>query len=370
MRVKIESENMEKKRGKIMAIKHTAVSYYGLGYAEHVEQDFLEMKEHGCDTVVLAITEFDMDFWMPNLNNIVKKAHEVGLRVIADPWGIGKYFGGEQISLFLQNNVHNRQVSAFTDEVLNFACFNTQSFRDYFLNCCMKIAQNTEVDGFFWDEPHYAYPKSYASITGGAGDDWSCRCPVCKKKFEDYYGYEMPRIMNDDVKQFRWREAIVILRETSKALKEYNPALEITCCVHATLNTYYVTELRGYDNWDLVASCPYFDVFSTTIISWDLPEKFFADITERTVRMAKKYNKQSERWIMGYNKSPKDLAQVDKVVDLYESMGVDRLATWTYRGGYGTVVQAENPLALWDRIGENYRRVRGKQKTETQEKRP
>ena len=81
--------------------------------------------------------------------------------------------------------------------------------------------------------------------------------------------------MNDDVKQFRWREAMVILRETSKALKEYNPALEITCCVHATLNTYYVTELRGYDNWDLVASCPYFDVFSTTIISWDLPEKFF-----------------------------------------------------------------------------------------------
>ena len=351
-----------------MAIKHTAVSYYGLNYEEHAERDFREMKEHGCDTVILAITEFDMDFWMPNLNNIVKKAHEVGLRVIADPWGIGKYFGGEQVSLFLQNNTHNRQVSAFTDEVLNFACFNTQSFRDYFRNCCMKIAQNTEVDGFFWDEPHYAYPKSYASITGGAGDDWSCRCPVCKKKFEEYYGYEMPRIMNDDVKQFRWREAMVILRETSKALKEYNPALEITCCVHATLNTYYVTELRGYDNWDLVASCPYFDVFSTTIISWDLPEKFFADVTERTVRMAKKYNKQSERWIMGYNKSPKDLAQVDKAVDLYESMGVDRLATWTYRGGYGTVVQAENPLALWDRIGENYRRVRGKQE-EAQEKR-
>lgn len=195
--------------------------------------------------------------------------------------------------MFLQNNIHNRQVSAFTDEVLNFACFNTQSFRDYFRNCCMKIAQNTEVDGFFWDEPHYAYPKSYASITGGAGDDWSCRCPVCKKKFEEYYGYEMPRIMNDDVKQFRWREAMVILRETSKALKEYNPALEITCCVHATLNTYYVTELRGYDNWDLVASCPYFDVFSTTIISWDLPEKFLP--TSPNARCAWQKNTTSSR---------------------------------------------------------------------------
>ena len=75
-----------------MAIKHTAVSYYGLNYVEHARQDFLEMKEHGCDTVILAITEFDMDFWFPNLNNIIKAAHEVGLRAIADPWGIGKYF--------------------------------------------------------------------------------------------------------------------------------------------------------------------------------------------------------------------------------------------------------------------------------------
>lgn len=340
-----------------MAIKHTAVSYYGMNYVEHAKADFLEMRAHGCDTVILAVTEFDLDFWFPNLNNIIKTAHEVGLRAIADLWGIGKYFGGEQISLFLQNNIHNRQVSAYTGEVLNAACFNTNSFRDYFLRCAVKIAENTEIDGFFWDEPHYAYPKSYASITGGAGDDWACRCPVCMKKFADYYGYEMPKFMNDDVKQFRWREALAILADTSKALKEINPKLEITCCVHATLNGYYVTELRGYDNWDMVARCPYFDVFSTTIINWDLPESFFRDITERTIAAAKKYGKESERWLMGYNKMPRELSQIDHIVDLYESLGADRLATWTYRGGLGTSVAARDPIALWDKIGENYRRV-------------
>ena len=36
-----------------MAIKHTAVSYYGLNYVEHAENDFIELKEHGCDTVIL-----------------------------------------------------------------------------------------------------------------------------------------------------------------------------------------------------------------------------------------------------------------------------------------------------------------------------
>ena len=71
-----------------MSVKHTAVSYYGLNYAEHAEKDFREMAGHGCDTVILAITEFDMDFWFPNINNIVKTAHKTGLRCIADPWGI------------------------------------------------------------------------------------------------------------------------------------------------------------------------------------------------------------------------------------------------------------------------------------------
>jgi hypothetical protein len=343
-----------------MAIKQTAISYYGLSYVEHAERDFIEMIEHGCTTVILAITEFDMDFWFPNISKIVNKAHELGLRVLLDPWGIGKYFGGEQVSLFLQNNIKNRQVSALTGEVLNYACFNTNSFRDYFQRICLKLARETNADGFFWDEPHYAFPKSYASITGGTGEDWTCRCPVCMEKFKDYYGYDMPRVMNDDVKQFRWREALFVLEDTSRKIKEIDPSYEITCCVHATLNTYYVTELRGYDNWDMIAASPYFDVFSTTIINWELPFDFFRSITQRTVDIAKKYGKQSERWIMNYYKQPADFTMMDKVVDLYESLGVDRLAAWTYRGGYGTVLAAPDALKLWDRLGENYKRVIGR----------
>lgn len=340
-----------------MAIKQTAISYYGLGYVEHAEADFKEMLEHGCTTVILAVTEFDFDFWRPNIAKIVDKAHAMGLRVLLDTWGIGKFFGGEQVSLFLQNNTENRQVSALTGEKLVAACFNTPSFRDYFQRICLTLARETEADGFFWDEPHYALPKSYASITGGAGEDWACRCPVCMHKFQEYYGYEMPRLMTDDVKQFRWREALVILEETSRKIKMINPKSEITCCVHATLNTYYVTEYRGYDNWDMVAASPYFDVFSTTIINWELPAHFFEHITRRTVQIARKYGKPSERWLMGYYKQPADFAQIDQVVDLYESLGVDRLASWTYRGGYGTVLAAPDALALWDRIGENYKRV-------------
>lgn len=177
------------------------------------------------------------------------------------------------------------------------------------------------------------------------------------KKFKDYYGYEMPRIANDDVRSFRWREALFTLSDVSRRIKEVNPNLEITCCVHATLDSYYVTELRGYDRWEMVAACPYFDVFSSTIIGWGQPKSVFTDITKRTVDIARKYGKQCERWIMGYYEQPEDFDEIDRVVNLYESMGVDRIAAWTYRGGYGTNLAAKDALALWDRIGENYKSV-------------
>ena len=64
-----------------------------------------------------------------------------------------------------------------------------------------------------------------------------------------------------------------------------------------------------------------------------------------------------EQWLSIWVKQPKDFAQIDKVVDLYESLGVDRIAAWTYRGGYGTVLAAPDALKLWDAIGENYKRV-------------
>ena len=112
-----------------MAVTQTGGSYYGLNYVEHAERDFREIADHGCSTVILAVTEFDFDFWRPNIPNIVDKAHEIGLRVLIDPWGPGKYFGGEPVSKFLQDNVENRQVSALTGEKLPYACFNTNSHR-------------------------------------------------------------------------------------------------------------------------------------------------------------------------------------------------------------------------------------------------
>ena len=340
-----------------MAVKETGVSYYGISYPEHARKDFQEMIDHNCNAVILALTEFDIDFWFPNIIEITKVAKDMGLKVYLDTWGIGKWFGGEPTSLFLTNNPGNRQVSALTGEALPNACFNTPAFRDYFYRICEKLAEEVPADGFFWDEPHYALPKGIASITGGVADDWACRCPVCQKKFEQQYGYAMPKLLTPEVVQFRENEALEILRVASEKIKAIRPDSKITCCVHATQNTYYVTERRGYDNWDKVAKTEAFDVFSTTIINYNLPQSFFENITKRTVDVAKKHGKENQRWIMGYFNEPENLDRVKEICHLYDDMGVESIFAWTYRGGHGTVLAAPHALELWDKIGEAYGEV-------------
>ena len=340
-----------------MSVKETGVSYYGLSYPEHAEKDFREMINHNCNAVILALSEFDIDFWFPNIVRVAKVAKDLGLKVYLDTWGIGKWFGGEPPSNFLTNNVKNRQVSAFTDEELPAACFNTKAFRDYFYGICEKLARNVDADGFFWDEPHYALPKSYASITGGPGDDWSCRCPVCQRKFEELYGYGMPRVMTKEVIAFREDSALDILKTASEMIKCIRPASKIICCVHATINTYYVKENRGYDDWEKVCKVDAFDVFSTTIINYSLPQSYFKSITQRTVDVAQKYGKGNQRWLMGYYNEPENLDDIKKIVHLYAGMGVESLFAWTYRGGYGTSLAAPRALEMWDKLGEAYGEV-------------
>lgn len=337
-----------------MAVRETGVSYYGIGRVEHARRDFQEMLDHHCTAVLLALSEFDLDFRKPAIREAAQAAREMGLTVYLDPWGIGKWFGGEPPSVFLTQNAGNRQVSALTGEPLPAACFNSNAFREYFFEQCDWLAREVEADGFFWDEPHYALPKGYASITGGAGDDWACRCEACRKQFKAHYGYRMPRSLTLEVKRFRHDRALDILETASRRIRAIRPASKIICCVHATLGTYYVTENRGYDNWEKVARSDACDVLSTTILSWQLPRGFFRSITDRTVDVARRHGVGNQRWIMGYYQEPDNLDDIVDVARLYADLGVESLFAWTFRGGHGTVLAAPRALEVWDAVGRAY----------------
>lgn len=339
-----------------MTVKETGVSYYGLTYPEHAAKDFEEMLDHNCNAVLLAITEFDFDFWYPNVLKIVKKAKEMGLRVYLDLWGIGKFFGGEPPSQFLQNHIKSRQVTSFSNEPVPAACFNTPAFRSYFLNRVKKLANEADSDGFLWDEPHYAIPEA-TGVGSNVGTEWTCRCEVCQHLFREEYGYEMPKILVDDVINFRQDKAIEILAIASKIVKKIDPKLKVIICPVSTISTGYFLEAFGYENWDKICAIKEFDVFSTSIISYSKPRDFFIDVTKRTVEIAKKYGKESQRWIQSFYQSPKDLEEINYLVKLFAEMGVDSIFSWTYRAGKGTVLSAPEPEKVWDLLGRAYGEV-------------
>jgi hypothetical protein len=329
-----------------MVVKETGVSLYGLTYPEHARDHFNEMIKHNCNAVLLAIMEFDLEFWYPNIIQIVKEAKNLGMKVYLDLWGIGKFFGGEQTSVFLQNNVKNRQVGALSGEPYVAACFNTPAFRKYFYTWVEKLAEDTEADGFFWDEPHYA----------SGPPDWTCRCEVCQKLFKDEYGYEMPKVINEDVKRFREDKALEVLVEASRVAKNINPKLKIISCILPTLDVSH-----GYGDWEKVAKVKEFDVFSTSIMGYGLPLSAYETVAEKTVYFAKKYGKESQRWVMSYYSSPENLDFIRELVHLYAKKGVDSIFSWTYRAGKGTVLSAPEPDKVWDILGKAFGEVLNKQ---------
>jgi hypothetical protein len=318
------------------------------------------MLAHNCNSVVLAITEFDMDFWYPSVVEIATLAREMGMKVHLDPWGIGKFFGGEQVSLFLQNHADCRQVTALTGDQIPAACVTTKAFRDYFFDFVERLARDTEADGFFWDEPHYQLPRYGTPVSTliGAGTDWTCRCPVCQAAFREEYGVEMPKTLTPEVIRFRQDRALGLLVEASERVKAIRPGVKVTLCVHATNDSYYAVERRGYSDWDRVGEEKAFDVFSSTIVAWSRPWSDFVRVTERTMEMAKKHGKEAQRWVMTYNQSPEDVEQVRRAVKYYADSGVDSIFAWTYRGGKGTTLASPRCDEVWDVLGEAYGEVR------------
>ena len=45
---------------------------------EHARRDFQEMLDHNCTAVLLALSEFDLDFWFPNIKAIAEAGRRWG----------------------------------------------------------------------------------------------------------------------------------------------------------------------------------------------------------------------------------------------------------------------------------------------------
>ena len=343
-----------------MAVTETGVSYYGISYVSHARKDFQEMKRHNVTAVLLALTEFDLFFWKPNIPKIVDEAKKLGLKVYLNTWGIGKFFGGEPPSVFLQEcSVEDKQWSALTGEPLAAASPSSPAFREYFWGIVEELARTCNADGFFWDEPHYTmpvYPISYQSTT-----DFTCRSPITQAVFKDKYGYKMPKTLTKTVLKFRFDQANELLTEASKIVKSINPDLSVIQCSLPAENHFYSSYARGFDNWEEIAFNKNYDVFSTSIlVDGNDPMIAHRNLARKTVELAKLNNKPSQRWIQSFFRSPEDLNTIKDIIHIYADEGVDSIFSWTFKAGKGTFLSAPEPDKVWKMLGEAYGEVLGR----------
>ena len=113
-------------------VRELGVAYYGNVYLDHARQDFKEMQEHGCNSILFAMSEFDYVNWRDNYFEMAKIAkQEFNFNVYLNFWAWGRVFGGEAPSFFLVNDIENRQIYSKTQKPLPAACFMRKPFREY-----------------------------------------------------------------------------------------------------------------------------------------------------------------------------------------------------------------------------------------------
>jgi len=324
----------------------TGVSYYGCLFRDHIKKDIIELVDHGVTSIVLAVSEYEMSIWVDRIKEIIELFKYYGLKVYWDFWAWGKVFGGEATSEYLQKNIKHRQVRS-NGEIAPAACFNDRDFVNYLLVSIDQVAEETEIDGFFWDEPSfYNLPQD---------DAWACLCKVCQTKFKEEFGYPMPKELNDDVIKFREESILRFLQELLARVKENNEKLKNIICVLPEKNPKI-----GIINWDKIAKLSGLDVLSSDPY-WPIFDKSFEwykDVTTEIKSIASRYNLESQIWLQLFMLPENEVHRLEDAIVFAKEVGINSIFAWPFRAAEGQIIASENPEKTWRILGKIYKKLK------------
>ena len=267
-------------------MKELGVAYHGNVYLDHARADFKEMQEHGCNSIVLAMSEYDYDQWRGQYYKMAKIARDkFDFTVYINFWAWGRIFGGEAPSLFLNNNSKFRQIFSKTQEAFPAACFNTKRFQSYIRKAIKKVAQVEAITGFFWDEPHFCYGAQNI-LPENLSPHFVCHCDTCKDLFKQEFAYEMPATENNDILEFKERSLLGFLRDLCRTVKEVDGTKKNIICVMPSLATTGLSDWEKvcFEEMDVIATDPYWILYQRDL-NWVQKE------SEKLVSIAKNIRK-------------------------------------------------------------------------------
>ena len=321
------------------------VSYYGNLFSDCLEKHLDELKQMGFNAILLAVSEYEALQWFDRLKEMICIMKDYGFNVYWDFWAWGGVFGGEAASKFLHDHINGRQVLN-NGEVVPAICFENETFVDYLKNWIRDIAEETEITGFFWDEPSF-YRLTEENI-------WACRCETCKTKYFQFFNEIYPLNLTEKVIQFRERQIITFLENLLDTVKEVNNQLKNIVCLlpeeDVRIGIIDKEKIAALKNLDILSTDPYWAIFDKDL-------RWYKEKTEEIVNLAKKYDLQNQIWLQLFLLPKEEIANLSKAVEIAIDLGVSSIFVWPFRAAEGLTISSERPKETWLEIGRIFKSI-------------
>jgi len=314
------------------------VSYFGVRNPEHMQRDLDEMVRLGFDYVILTFSENDHRFYQGSLTACVEQAHERGLAVWVDPWGVGGVFAGEAFSNLGAWELEAQQQRS-DGRSLPLLCLTSDVLHDYLRRWIQTVADVLQADAIFWDEPHFYIPFGESRERGL----WSCRCSRCRDSFSAVYGQPLPEQETADVRGWK-QDTIATLIDDATAMAAAH-GLDNNVCVlpdHDRLD-----ELQA--KFDRFAANPNLHILSTD--PYPLWHQQPIDTTRRFCealqQSCQRYGKAAQMWIQGFRVAAGQEPLLGEEMRLMADCGIQDIAIWSY---LATAYMSSHACADSDRV--------------------
>ncbi|MEE9147477.1 MAG: hypothetical protein V3U27_08805 [Candidatus Tectomicrobia bacterium] len=297
------------------------LSYFGVRNPQHVQHDLDDIARLGFAYIVFTFSENDHRFYPGTMAECVRQAHERGLKVWVDPWGVCGIFGGEAFTERGAWDIEAQQQRS-DGRPLPLLCLNSAEVRDYLRRWVITVAEVLQADAIFWDEPHFYLPFGEARERGL----WSCRCQRCQADFLATYQAPLPEEETREVRQRKQQAVASLIRDVTALAAGYG--LENIVCVLPEHE-----DLDGLQaKFDLFAANPHLQVLSTDPYPlWHGREIATTRLfCEALLRSCQSHGKSAQMWLQGFRVPAAQEHLLGEEMRLMVTSGMHDIAIWSY----------------------------------------
>ncbi|MDR1829786.1 MAG: hypothetical protein LBQ76_03350 [Candidatus Fibromonas sp.] len=314
----------------------TGIAYFGVRNPEWVRKDMQAIREAGFNYVLHTFSEEDLQYYPQTMKEIISISKKEGLNVYANPWGVGRVFGGEAYSELAAKAPQMAQ-AGMNGRKLVAACPNNPAFRSYMRKWIEAVCK-CDIETVFWDEPHFYFEKNNPELQ-------TCYCRVCSKLYKEQTGEKIPKIPSGEFKAFRQRSLVSFLSFLTQEVHKLGKRNSV--CL---LPPWFPA---GLENWEEVAKLPFVNEIGSDPYwekgdSIEKVQKSYGEVSEKIANLAKIHNKEAQMWIKNYHIEAGTEHFAEKATEIATNSGIRNIFAWSYLGSkYMDCLRSDNPELVW-----------------------